>query len=183
MLNKKDIQNIIDECREMGTKGLGNGVQANIKELQVDFLSPPNDFLGLAGNPAIFINQHTHKLLGKAHPSWQPNQTIAVKEDFLKNNAMLIIGILVHEIGHAFNVAADIPNSEFNAYIFEIEVINSWFAKKSPLLFDCSKADVQGFFSNRLPYYHSETRKSAYLNTLVKKVEENSSDVIFTPNP
>ena len=101
MLTKMDIQSLIDGCREAGQQGLGNNTKATIPELTVDFLTPPADFLGVKGNPAIFVNHETFSFLGKFHPSWQKNKTIAVKEEFLKNKPIIIIGVIVHEAGHA----------------------------------------------------------------------------------
>ncbi len=173
MLTKIDIQTLINECRKMGSQGLGNGNRAIIQELTVDFLIPPTDFLGVGSNPAIFVNQDTYNLLGKYHSAWQVNKTIAVKERFLEKNPTMVIGIIIHEAGHAFNVAANITNSEANAYIFEIEVISLWFKTKNPLLVDCSRADLQAFFESRLSYYRIETKHCEYLAELVKAIEIN----------
>ncbi|WP_156812518.1 hypothetical protein [Legionella tunisiensis] len=118
MLAKEDILKIINECRKMGEIGLDNGIMALVPTLNVDFLLPPKDFLGVSNNPAIFVNHNTYRLLGKHHNVWKKNKTIAVKEDFLEKDPMMIIGIIVHEVGHAFNVAAGITNSESNAYLF-----------------------------------------------------------------
>lgn len=175
MLTKQDIERLIDGCRTAGEQGLGNGTRALIQEIHVDFLSPPNDFLGIRNNPAIFVNQETFTLLGKYHPNWVPNQIIAVKEDFLENPIIHVIGIIVHETGHAFNVAAKITNSEVNAYIFEIEILILWFNTKNPLLFNCSRKEVQAYFEARLPFYQHGVKSNEYLATLVKKIEENQS--------
>ncbi len=173
MLTKRDIQSLIDECRIVAESGLGNGTKATIKELELDFLTPPADFLGIDNNPAIFINLHTFKLLGKLHEKWLVNKTIAVKENFLQNNPITVIGIIVHETGHAFNVAANIPNSEANAYIFEIEVLSRWFQMKHPLLFNLSYEDLHSFFLSRLHYYRMETKNNHYLQQLVLKIENH----------
>ena len=173
MLTKRDIQTLIDECRIIAENGLGNGTKATIKELELDFLTPPADFLGIDNNPAIFINLHTFKLLGKLHEKWLVNKTIAVKENFLQNNPIKVIGIIVHETGHAFNVAANIPNSEANAYIFEIEVLSRWFQMKHPLLFNLSYEDLHSFFLSRLHYYRMETKNNHYLQQLVLRIENH----------
>ena len=173
MLTKDDIQRIIDECREAGSLGLGRGSRAIIDELHVDFLIPPLDFLGVSHNPAIFINHDTYALLGRYHPTWEVNKTIAVKESFLDKKPSLVIGIIVHEMGHAFNVAAGLINSEANACIFEIEVISLWFATKNPALFNCTRDDLHAFFESRLPYYRAEALHSDYLAALVKRIEKN----------
>ena len=173
MITKTDIQKLIDECRYTGSNGLGNGSRATIQELTVDFLAPPTDFLGIGSNPAIFVNHDTYSLLGKHHAEWEVNKTIAVKERFLEKKPIMVIGIIIHETGHAFNVAANITNSEGNAYIFEIEVISIWFKTNNPWLFNCSRADLQAFFESRLPYYNMETKHNPYLAELVSAIEQN----------
>jgi hypothetical protein len=173
MLTKMDVQIIINECRHTGARGLGNGSRATIQELTVDFLTPPTDFLGVGGNPAIFVNDDTYTLLGRHHKTWRINKTIAVKEHFLANKPMMVLGIIIHETGHAFNVAAKITNSEANAYIFEIEVISIWFKTKHALLLDFTSADLQEFFELRLPYYRKEIKRSDYLARLVMAIEAN----------
>ncbi len=178
MLTLVDIQRIIAECRIAGARGLGNGSRALIQELHVDVLTPPADFLGVKNNPAIFVNQDTYCLLGKYHPTWEVNKTIAVKEGILEKNPVMVIGIIVHEAGHAFNIAAKIVNSEVNAYIFEIEVISMWFKTKNPLFFACSREELQAFFHSRLPFYRAESRHSHYLVALIKDIETNR---IFDP--
>jgi hypothetical protein len=85
MFTKEDIKKIIDECREAAKEGFRNGTKGIIPHLKVDFLAPPADFLGKQENLAIFVNRHTYSFLGKHHASWIVNQTIAVKEHFLKN--------------------------------------------------------------------------------------------------
>ncbi|KTD22496.1 hypothetical protein [Legionella londiniensis] len=167
-----DIQRIIHVCRCAGKKGLGNGNKGIIPPLEIDILTPPHDFLGIGENPAIFVNEHTFSLLGKHHNQWKENQTIAVKKDFLTLQTMQMIGILVHETGHAFNVAADIPNTEANAYIFEIEILSNWHQNKYTFYTDFSTDDLQKYFSSRLPYYRKETKNSSYLQELVKRIEE-----------
>jgi len=180
MLTKEDIQKIIDECRVTAKQGLRNGTKALIPDIEIDFLAPPADFLGKQENPAIFINHHTYSFLGKHHTSWVVNQTIAVKERFLENSPVMVIGILAHETGHAFNVAAKIENSEANAYIFEIEVLLSWHKAKNPVLFGCSQSDLLDFFKSRLPYYRMGEKNSMYLESLVKTIEQNT---IFNTSP
>ena len=174
MLTKLDIQILINECRNTGENGLGNGNRATIQELTVDFLSPPADFLGVGSNPAIFVNSSTYKLLGRFHETWTVNKTIAVKESFLQTEAVKVIGVIVHEAGHAFNVAANIINSEANAYIFEIEVLTIWFKTKSPLLLSCSRSDLQSYFESRLPYYQMDLKPGGYLAKLVSEIESNT---------
>ena len=173
MLTKIDIQTLIDECRIVAESGLGNGTKATIKELELDFLTPPTDFLGIDNNPAIFINLYTFRLLGKLHEKWLVNKTIAVKENFLENKPITVIGIIVHEVGHAFNVAANIPNSEANAYIFEIEVLSRWFKIKHPLIQHLPYEELHLFFISRLGYYHMETKNNPYLKQLVLEIESH----------
>lgn len=106
MLTSEHIQQIIKECRTIGNNGLDNGTHASIPELNIDIVSPPFDFLGVSGNPAIFINQHTFKYLGSLHERWVLNKTIALKISLLQESPIRVIGAIIHETGHAFNVAA-----------------------------------------------------------------------------
>ncbi len=175
MLSKKDIELIIDACRKAAENGLGNGNKATIQQLTVDFLKPPMDFLGVGNNPAIFVNQSTHSLLGRFHQHWELNKTIAVKEDFLSNEAITVIGVITHETGHAFNVAANIENSEANAYVFEIEIMSLWFKSKTPPLFDALACDLQSYFATRLPYYRKESKYHHYLAKLVAEIEQDNA--------
>ncbi len=156
---------------QLQKKGLGTGVKATIHELAVDFLSPPMDFLGLTTNPAIYVNDETYHLLGKFHKNWVANHTIAVKESFLNEHTAQIIGIIVHETGHAFKVAAGIANSEANAYIFEIEVLWRWLHQNNTLLYGCTSADLLEYFNSRLEDYHKSTSGNPYLSKLVQQIE------------
>ncbi|WP_133127405.1 hypothetical protein [Legionella nagasakiensis] len=174
MLTKRDIQRIIDECRMAGNNGLGNGKRGTIDELVIDFLTPPNNFLGIGSNPAIFVNEKTYKLLGKYHRTWEKNKTIAVQEDFLDKPPMKVIGILVHETGHAFNIAAGISNTEANACIFEIEVLSLWYKTNNSTLFDCSKEDLLSYFEERLTNYRSVMDENEYLKNLVRDIREHT---------
>mgnify|MGYP000072337498 CR=1 FL=1 len=178
MLELDQMSSIIAKCREIGGEGLSNGVKANIPELLVDILVPPFDFLGTGKNSAIFVNKTTHNLLGQFHENWILERTIALKEAFLQQAVIIeIIGAIIHETGHAFNVAAGIPNTETNAHIFEIEVMRKLLATKSPLLFGCTEVDVQTYFRNRLSDYNLQIQKNRdnYLVDLVKEIKEQFS--------
>jgi hypothetical protein len=171
MLRIEHIKQIIEECRELGEQGLDSGVKASIPDMLVDVVTPPSDFLGINGNPAIFVNQKTYNLLGALHSSWIVNKTIAVKEIFLAEKPINIIGAIIHETGHAFCVAAKIPNSEVNSYIFEIEVLLKLIEMKSPLLSHCSTKDIQSYFDSRIPYYNIGAGSNEHLVSLIKLVK------------
>lgn len=171
MLTKDHMKQIIKECREIGDSGLKNGVHASIPDLSIDIVSPPLDFLGVSGNSAIFINKATFKLLGSLHTNWIVDRTIALKITLLNQAPIEVIGAIIHETGHAFNVAADIENTEANAYIFEIEVMRHLLKTSSLLPFYCSEADVQSYFKARLPYYVQGAHGNAYLTTLVEEIK------------
>ncbi|KTD43177.1 hypothetical protein [Legionella parisiensis] len=172
MLTSYHIRLLIEKCREMGWNGLNNGITASIPQLQIDILKPPHDFLGVQGNPAIFVNKSTYKLLGHLHKNWVMNQTIALKVSFFEQTMIDMIGEIIHEAGHAFNVAAKIANTEANAYIYEIEVIRKLLETKSPLLFGCTSGDIQSFFRKRLPYYNKEVSENKYLAQLVETIKQ-----------
>ena len=172
MLTKIDIKSIIYECGKVATQGLVNGTTADIQSLFIDFLAPPNDFIGVHDNPAIFVSKITFNLLGKDHEKWVANKTIAVQETFLKNHPLMVIGIIAHEVGHAFNVAANIPNTEANACIFEIEAIRYLVNSYHPLIASYSKKDVQHYFESRLLNY--KIIANQYLLTLIQKIAQGT---------
>lgn len=171
MLAKLHLKQIVTVCRQLGEHGLNNGVKATIPPLEIDILKPPNDFLGVVDNPALFINKETFKLLSAFHKNWVVNQTIVLKDRFLMRESIDVIGAIIHETGHAFNVAAKIPNSEANAYIFEIEVMLKLLETESPILFGNSEKEVRSFFEKRLSYYYKSILGNAYLADLVKTIQ------------
>ncbi len=170
MLTSEHIQQIIKECRAIGNDGLDNGVHASIPDLNVDIVSPPIDFLGVSGNSAIFVNKDTFKLLGSLHSNWVVNRTIALKISLLNQAPIEVLGAIIHETGHAFNVAANIENSETNAYIFEIEAILHFLESGNLLSYNCSEADVYSYFKSRL-YYYTKGGNNLYLSSLIEKVK------------
>lgn len=172
MLTNEDIEHIIKECRSIADRGLGNGNRADIPELLVDIVQPPNDFLGVDGNPAIFINQHTFNLLGHLHSNWIVNQTIALKHELLNRRTVEILGVIIHETGHAFNVAAKIGNTEANSYIFEIEVMLHLFKTKNPIMNHCSITELLAYFDVRMKYYNKSTKGNDYLLSLIDQVHQ-----------
>lgn len=170
MLTSEHIQQIIRECRTIGNDGLDNGVHASIPELNIDIVSPPIDFLGVGGNPAIFVNKSTFKYLGSLHNNWIVNRTIALKISLLNQAPIQVIGAIIHETGHAFNVAAHIENSETNAYIFEIEAILHLLNSGNLLSYNCSEVDVYSYFDSRLSYYN-QGANDQYLASLIAKIK------------
>ncbi|MBI2785769.1 MAG: hypothetical protein HYX60_05460 [Legionella longbeachae] len=183
MLSRLHLKLIIEQCREIGWDGLNNGVTASIPQIEIDILNPPHDFLGAKGNPAIFVNKDTYKLLGSLHKNWIENKTIALKRSFLNQSTIDVIGAIVHETGHAFNVAANIKNTEVNAYIYEIEVMKKLLETKSPLLFGCTFMDLQSFFQKRLSFYEKDTRSNNYLKELVETIKEQFKLKEDIPSP
>lgn len=171
MLSLAHIEEILRSCCEIAESGLNSGQKAHLPKLDIDILEPPCDFLGANENPVIFVNVHTYKLLGKAHKNWIANKTIACKASFLKSKAIEIIGGIVHETGHAFNVAAGIKNSEANAYIFEIEAMLKLLKMGALQQFGCTGVDLRTYFKSRLSYFHIDTRDNPYLAGLVKSIE------------
>ena len=151
----KDAQSILETCKAFATeRGLKSGLKADIDGVELDFVTPPNDFLGVHSNPAIFVNEDTYKFLHKHHPTWKLNQTIAVKADVLSDlSKMNLIGIIAHEAGHAFHVAAEEANTEQNAYIFEVEILLHWFDTNHPIMKDVSQQELLDYFESRKPYY------------------------------
>lgn len=171
MLTCEHIEQIIDQCREAGEIGLNNGIHVSFPTLYVDVVTPPLDFLGVNSNPAIFINKETFKLLGSMHSNWIENRTIALKDSLLNKDPIEVIGAVVHETGHAFNVAAGIENSEANAYIFEIEVLHHLFHTDKLSAFDCSALDLRCYFTSRMPYYMTGAHHNPYLTDLIASIK------------
>lgn len=171
MLSLYHLMLLVRKCQEEAQNGLPNGTYASIPKIKIDVVSPQT-FLGTENNPAIFINEKTYKLIGSSHKNWEKNSTIALKKNFLKEEPIQIIGAIIHETGHAFNVAAGLPNTEANAYIYEIEVMRKLLETQSPLLFGCSFDDVRSFFKDRLIQYRKDTRYNEYLAQLVESIQE-----------
>ncbi|HAU1150985.1 TPA: hypothetical protein JBI12_03430 [Legionella pneumophila] len=169
MVSLEHIQKLISECRKLGEDGLDNGTNGLIPELEIDVV-PPSEFLGVGNNPAIFVNSKTYKLMHTTHERWVENRTIVFKSYLLLQPAIKIIGAIVHETGHAFNVAAKIPNTEANACIFEIEVLMRLYQVKSPLLLGCTERDVQSYFRSRLTDYNKCVKDSQCLAEMVKLI-------------
>lgn len=180
MLTTYHIRLIIAECREIAWSG-PNGVNACIPDLEIDVLSPPNDFLGVKGNPAIYVNDKTFRLLGHLHQEWILNKTIALKVEFLQHSPIEIIGAIIHETGHAFAVAAQIENTENNAYIYEIVVLRKLLETKSDLLFGSSFTDLQRYFANRLSFYRMGAHQNKYLGKLVEEITAQFLQESTTP--
>jgi hypothetical protein len=172
MMTLYHIELLLRECDQMAKKGLNNGVYTpSMPKIKVDIVSPQT-FLGAHGNPAIFVNKDTYKLLGSEYKHWDKDSTIAIKGNFLKSSPRInVIGAIIHETGHAFNVAAEIPNTEANAYIYEIEVMCKLLATQSPLLFGCTSKEVQSFFQSRLGYYKIGANRNEYLASLVEAIK------------
>ncbi|MFJ1269248.1 hypothetical protein ACD661_11840 [Legionella lytica] len=169
MLTIYHIRLLIDECRELSRLGVLNDNCVVIPHLEIDLVLS-GEFIGAQDNPAIFVNSMTFRRLSKFHSNWIENGTLVFQKSFLQKDPIDIIGAVVHETGHAFNVAADIPNTESNAYIYEIEVLRKLFKSKSPLLFDCSLADVKSYFQRRLIYYAKDSSNSSELRTLIGEI-------------
>ncbi|HAT1866692.1 hypothetical protein [Legionella pneumophila] len=169
MVSLEHIQKLISECRKLGEGGLDNGTNGLIPELEIDVV-PPSEFLGVGNNPAIFVNSKTYKLMRTTHEKWVENRTIVFKSYLLFQPAIKIIGAIVHETGHAFNVAAKIPNTEANACIFEIEVLMRLFEVKSPLLLGCTELDMQSYFKSRLADYGKCLKDCQCLTDMVKLI-------------
>ncbi len=169
----EEMKRILIYCQILGFEGLNNGNSAIIPELAIN-LPKQNSFIGTQGNPAIFVSELTYKKLKQFHKDWIPNITIAISTTYLFNHQTSyidIIGVLVHEAGHAFNVYAKIPNTETNAYVFEIETLMKLF-KMSVLKrqFGITKEDVGAYFESRMAQYTLDTSNNLYLKILVNEI-------------
>lgn len=186
-LTREQITKIIEGCRGISNTEHLNKINNSKGKVSIPALTlsvvDSDKPLG-PGNMAIFVNANTFRLLKGESIGWIKNQTIVIHESFLKrrNNIIEVIGMIIHETGHAFNVAAGISNTETNAYIFEIEVMLKLFETKSPLLFGCD-SEVGSYFHSRLSQYQMAISSSAYLLGLIniiKKLFPPSSDTAVT---
>lgn len=173
MMTYQEMKRILLYCQVLGFAGLRNHTYAIIPELKIN-LPQQNSFIGARGNPAIFVTEVTYNKLKRFHEDWIPNITIAISHAYLvepKRNTIDIIGILVHEAGHAFNVYGKIKNNEANAYVFEIETMYN-LLKMGVLSrqFNLKKEDLGAYFQSRLEQYNIETPNHSYLRTLVDEI-------------
>lgn len=168
------LSRVLRYCRIKAIIGLNNGTNAFVPHLSIAYVKE-SDFIGTGSNPAIFVTQRTYKQLGRFHPLWEPNITIVLKEKFAKEHSKVeVVGALVHETGHAFNVYSGQKNSETNAYIFEIETL-LWMYKRGALqeLYAIGKEDMRDYFLSRMAYYQTGVETNKDLRALVNKVETN----------
>ncbi|KTD62118.1 hypothetical protein [Legionella spiritensis] len=184
----EEMKRILLYCQILGFEGLNNGHHAIIPELRIN-LPERHTFLGVNSNPAIFVTEVTYKKLKKFHEDWIPNITIAIDHTYLlepKKNNIDIIGVLVHEAGHAFNVYAKIPNTEANAYIFEIEALFKLY--KMGILsrqFGIDAKDMITYFQSRMSQYKI-VDNNLYLKFLIDditdifRLEKKSHDLTKT---
>jgi hypothetical protein len=174
MVSKMDVQNCLAACLLFSKEvGLSSG-SSDLSFLQIDWVKPPNDFLGTDSNPAIFVNEDTYRLLSRFHPNWISNKTIALKEKILDYTPMLMVGIIAHEAGHAFNISKNISNTEANAYIFEIECLRHLYQTNSSVLADCSTSDFLKYFNLRLPFYTKYSKQNPRLEALINMINDES---------
>jgi len=120
----------------------------NVNLSQVNILIVPNDMLLGANtpegrNPAIYINRNTPPIVIKKWETYlrdykeehasedirlgqiMPTRVICVRP--LVFNTMTLLqrcGIIWHEYGHAYLEAAGRPNTEQNAYLFEVQMLD-----------------------------------------------------------
>lgn len=178
----EQMKAIIEECRLISsTQHLNKRNNKNkcvyIPDLTLNIVS--NKPIGVPGNLAIFVNAMTFRLLKGKENGWIINQSIVIHESVLhrESNLIEVIGMILHETGHAFNVAAGIPNTEKNAYIFEIEVMLNLYNKNSKLLFGQEKS-VGSYFYSRLPQYEMAVSYSPYLQELINDIKKCFPSVV-----
>ncbi|KTD62638.1 hypothetical protein Lsan_1775 [Legionella santicrucis] len=177
-MSDEEMKRILLYCQILGFEGLKNGTYAIIPPLEINF-PKPNSFIGVKGNPAIFVTEVTYKKLKQFHEDWVPNITIAVSHAYLiepKRSAIDIIGMLVHEAGHAFNVYGKLKNNEANAYVFEIETMLKLLKMNIlPMQFGLYKEDLQSYFKSRMEQYNQAIPNNPYLKTLVEEITNDFS--------
>lgn len=172
MIGNKELKRVLDMSRHFAQEGLISGARANIPEITIALIEQ-GAFIGVGKNPAIFVTQNTYRMLGRANPDWQPDQTIAIKRSFIERAAIVnIIGVLAHETGHAFNVYAGISNSENNAYVFEIEAMMQFVEDSSFMArYGLKLEDYKAYFESRMRYYRMGAKVNECLQGLLPKIE------------
>ena len=173
MQSTEELDRIVRFSRSFAQNGLESGQATDIPLLKIDIVGS-GSFLGVGGNPAIFVTQVTYNKLKRIHPDWQPNLTIAIKPSFIQTAKVIhVIGALIHETGHAFNVYSGIKNTETNAYIFEIEAMlklsNDVTLRDH---YDLKDSDFKNYFRSRMQYYQL-SKKNKELNNLVDQINKN----------
>ena len=179
----KEIESIIEACRQITSAGtLWNPKPVTIPNLVIDIRPSNFSFLG-RGNIAIFVNSDTYRLSERYRAAeenssaveWKENETIVISSSVVEKGIssfdLHALGVIIHETGHAYNVAAKITNNEGNAYLFEIEVLMNLYKNNHPLVDSFQKNDFKEYFSKRLNDYRKGF-KTASLPEMVAKLEE-----------
>lgn len=223
------INSIIKYCQRIAhDKMPHHPYVVTIPDLHLDYGIDKNRFLGSGTNPAIYISSksfHSFKKIvyntyndneelmkifdPESEKRWRKNKTLLLNSFIFNNekrrcffiNPLEIIGIIIHEIGHAYNVAANISNTESNAYLFEIYVILNLYYSKHELFKNISDQNIIDYFEERLKQFRIEYSKvsgslintinaptpviasgilivKAFINSLEGKVLENDNNLL-----
>lgn len=121
-----EIQEIIEVCRVIAAN---QGVI--IPTIMID-RSDIAQAISSGTAVAVLTNEKSEKhasMIAKQRkedaPKWVSGRVMAISGTIIKAsaNSMFAIGVIVHEVGHAYNIAAGITNTEANAQVFEIETL------------------------------------------------------------
>jgi len=180
ILNKDDLTKLIEFCKDNAKKGIGWLCEKSVdlSDLIIDFdeNKERQSFLGKL-NPAICINNKTYRYgkmqLGDNIP-WSVNKTILLSNELFLPNWKLsfklidITGIVIHETGHAYNSAANIPNTEANAYLFEIFLLMKIYTENINIIGVFSRDDFTEYFQSRMSHYQKDFSGNEKLKQVVE---------------
>lgn len=176
-MNEMDAQDLIAFCRKIAEEGMPHVEKSvTIPPLFIDWVTGKSTAALGRGNVAIFVNEQTYRLnlftKFSTKRNWIANQTLVIRE--ADHSSFTDIGVVIHETGHAFNVAAGITNNEKNAYIFEIIILYQLFIENK--LRDVTKQDFRDYFNNRIEQYKKALPDKTLNNLLHDLAEEFEID-------
>lgn len=173
-MHDSEIQEIISACRSFAA------IQ--------DVVLPPIDIdrskiaRTLSENAVAVLTNASSNMAAKviAHanqmdtPHWEAGRVICISDAIVNASAdsMQAIGVIVHEMGHAFNIAARKPNTEANAQVFEIEMLLHYLDKDKDNDVMAPEA-LDAFFTRRIPRYLANDPASSgyvHLHAAIRKL-------------
>jgi hypothetical protein len=124
-MRDSEIQEIITACRTLAAR---EGVA--LPPITIDTSKIART---LSEKAVAFLTNKSSKMAARMiarannmeEPNWDAGKVICISDTIItaRGNSMQAIGVIVHEMGHAYNIAANLPNTEANAQVFEIEVL------------------------------------------------------------
>lgn len=168
-MDREEIVELVNTCSNYAREGTPYHPEPVILPHFVLDFRPPRGYLK-DNNPAIFVNERTFRLTANnrreekaeaenpdEYVDWVVNQTLVISENVLEEGSpkekLLYTGVIIHETGHGYNVAAGIPNTEANAYLFEIMVLKHLFDVQHEVVQGLTRENLVDYFKMRMPQY------------------------------